>query len=64
MASEKIAKLIEEVKSIVKKELNKSLDNRIIEWYVLKSNMKKSVEKFLFEKTKRRPIILPIIMEV
>jgi ribonuclease J len=57
-------KLIEEVKSIVKKELNKSLDNRIIEWYVLKSNMKKSVEKFLFEKTKRRPIILPIIMEI
>ncbi|KYH28314.1 MULTISPECIES: ribonuclease J [Clostridium] len=56
--------LIEEVKNIVKKELNKSLDNRIIEWYVLKSNMKKAVEKFLFEKTKRRPIILPIIMEI
>ncbi|QGU94651.1 RNase J family beta-CASP ribonuclease [Clostridium bovifaecis] len=56
--------LIEEVKEIVRKELNKCLDNRIIEWYVLKSNMKKSVEKFLYEKTKRRPIILPIIMEI
>ncbi len=56
--------LIREVKEIVKNELNKSLQNQVIEWYVLKSNMKKAVERFLFEKTKRRPIILPIIMEI
>ena len=56
--------LINQVKDIVRNELNNSLDNRIIEWYVLKSNMKKAVERFLFEKTKRRPIILPIIMEI
>lgn len=56
--------LIDEVKGIVKKEINKCLDNRIIEWHVLKSSMKKSVERLLYEKTKRRPIILPIIMEI
>lgn len=56
--------LINEAKELVKKELDECLDNKIIEWYVLKSNMKKSMERFLYEKTKRRPIILPIIMEV
>ena len=56
--------LINEVKEIVRNELNKCLENKIIEWYVLKSNMKKSIERYLYEKTKRRPIILPIIMEI
>ncbi|EDU37509.1 ribonuclease J [Clostridium sporogenes] len=56
--------LINEVKEIVKEELENCLENKIIEWYVLKSNIKKSVEKYLYEKTKRRPIVLPIIMEI
>jgi ribonuclease J len=56
--------LINEVKEIAIKELNNCLENNIIEWIVLKSNMKRSIERFLFEKTKRRPIIFPIIMEV
>ena len=56
--------LISEVKEIVRLELNKCLENKIIEWSVLKSNMKKSVERYLYEKTKRRPIIFPIIMEI
>lgn len=56
--------LIKEVTEIVRVELNKCLDNKIIEWYVLKSNMKKAIERYLYEKTKRRPIILPIIMEI
>lgn len=56
--------LINEVKEIARKELDKCLDNKIIEWYVLKANMKKSIERYLFEKTKRRPIIFPIIMEI
>ena len=56
--------LINEVKEIVRLELNSCLDNKIIEWYILKSNMKKSIERYLYEKTKRKPIILPIIMEI
>ncbi|GIM29729.1 ribonuclease J [Clostridium polyendosporum] len=56
--------LINEAKEIVRKELDRCLENKIVEWYVLKANMKKSMERFLYEKTKRRPIILPIIMEV
>lgn len=56
--------LINDVKEIVRLELNKCLDKRIIEWCVLKSNMKKTVERYLYEKTKRKPIILPVIMEI
>ncbi len=56
--------LINEVKEIVRIELNNSLDKKIIEWYILKANMKKAIERYLYEKTKRKPIILPIIMEI
>jgi beta-CASP RNase J family ribonuclease len=56
--------LIKEVKLIVNEELEKCLDKKIIEWYVLKANMKKATERYLFEKTKRRPVILPVIMEI
>ncbi|CBZ03179.1 Zn-dependent hydrolase, RNA-metabolising, CPSF 100 kDa analog [Clostridium botulinum H04402 065] len=37
--------LINEVKGIVKKELENCLENKIIEWYVLKSNIKKYCRK-------------------
>ncbi|MBU3161744.1 ribonuclease J [Clostridium frigoris] len=56
--------LIREVKEIVRIELNKCLENKVIEWHVLKSNIKKSIEQYLYKKTNRRPIILPIIMEI
>lgn len=57
-------KLINETKDIVKVELDKCLDSGITEWIVIKSNIKNAVGKFLYERTKRRPLILPIIMEI
>jgi len=56
--------LINEVKEIAKREINNCLDNKILEWYVLKASIKKSIENFLYDKTKRRPTVLPIIMEI
>ncbi|GAA0117451.1 ribonuclease J [Clostridium senegalense] len=56
--------LIGKVKEVAKKELEDALGNQIIEWYLLKSNMKRAVETLIYEKTKRRPTILPIIMEI
>ncbi|MEG1871104.1 MAG: ribonuclease J, partial [Peptostreptococcaceae bacterium] len=55
--------LIREVKEIATDELDKCLQKGIIEWYLLKSSVKKAVENFIYEKTKRRPTIIPIIME-
>ena len=57
-------KLINEIKSIALKELTSCLDNKIIEWYVLKNNVKRAVDRFVYEKTKRRPILLTMIMEI
>ncbi|GAA0732553.1 ribonuclease J [Clostridium oceanicum] len=56
--------LIGEVKKLVEEELNKCLEKEIIEWNVLKSNIKKTIERFLYNKIKRRPVVLPIIMEI
>ncbi len=56
--------LIKEAREISKKEIESCLENEVVEWYVLKSSIKKSLERFLYEKTKRRPTILPIIMEI
>jgi beta-CASP RNase J family ribonuclease len=56
--------LINEAKDIARRELENCLDKKILEWSLLKNNVKKSVEKLLYEKTKRRPSIIPIIMEI
>jgi beta-CASP RNase J family ribonuclease len=57
-------KLISEAREIVRQELEKCMDNNIGEWVVIKSSIKNALGKFLYEKTKRRPLILPIIMEI
>lgn len=56
--------LINKAKDISRSELEKCLNNDIIEWYILKDSTKRAVEKYLYGKTKRRPIVLPIIMEI
>ena len=56
--------LIKVVKSLATEELIKCLDKEIIEWYVLKGNVKRAVENYIYDRTKRRPTIIPIIMEV
>lgn len=56
--------LIAKIKIIAEKELDYCLGNKILEWYVIKSNMKRSIERFLYEETKRRPSVIPIIMEI
>lgn len=56
--------LIEAVRVVATKELEMCLAYQMVEWYMLKANIKKVVEQLLYEKTKRRPTILPIIMEV
>ena len=56
--------LINECKEIARREIELVLDKHVIEWHVLKLNVKKALERYLYDKTKRRPTIFPIIMEV
>lgn len=56
--------MINEVKTIAREEIERALENNVTEWYLLKQGVKTAVEKYLFEETKRRPTIFPIIVEV
>ncbi len=57
--------LVNETKARVKKEINKILDGGANpDWNYVKKNIQEDVGKFLFQKTQRRPMILPIIIEV
>ncbi len=57
-------KLLDEAKIIVSSALDKCADKGIVEWSSIKSQVRDALGKFLYEKTRRRPMILPIIMEV
>ena len=56
--------LLYEAKEIVKSELNACMEKKITERVVIKSNIKNSLGQFLYSKTKKRPIIMTIIMEI
>jgi len=55
--------LLEEAKTRVKAALDKCFDKGISEWSTIKSQVRDAAGKFLYEKTRRRPMILPIILE-
>jgi len=56
--------LLEEAKERVKKALYDQMGRNVTEWAVLKSGVRDALSRYLYEKTRRRPMILPIIMEV
>jgi len=56
--------LIEESKSVIRKALSKCEDTKIKDWNNIKMMIKDSLSGFIYEKIKRNPMILPIIMEV
>lgn len=56
--------LMNEVKQITETEIETLLSNETNEILVMKNRIKKALERYLYEKTKRRPSIFPIIMEV
>lgn len=56
--------LMEEAKSVIKDALAKCEEKQITEWGTIKAQVKDSLRDFIYEKTKRNPMILPIIMEI
>ena len=55
---------MDEAKIVAKRALDKCADNKKSDWASLKSSLKTSLGDFLYSKTKRKPMVLPIIMEV
>jgi ribonuclease J len=56
--------LMSEAREVVKKALERCLDNNVTEWSIIKNSVRNELKDHLYVKTKRKPIILPIIMEV
>lgn len=56
--------LMDEAKARVQQALDRCEDEKVKEWVAIKANVRDALGRYLFEKTRRRPMILPIIMEV
>ena len=56
--------LMEEARLKVKDALEKTVNGGNAEWSSIKSTIREVLSKHLYEKMKRRPMILPIIMEI
>ena len=56
--------LMNEAKELLNETLQNCLDSNMHEWNAIKGRMKDNLSDFIFTKTKRSPMILPIIMEI
>ena len=56
--------LMDGAKKVIKDVLGSCEENHIKEWAFLKNSIKDNLKDYLYQRTKRNPMILPIIMEV
>ncbi|GMA61502.1 hypothetical protein GCM10025859_19420 [Alicyclobacillus fastidiosus] len=55
--------LLEEANKLVESTLVKLVTDNVSEWSSLKTAVRDALGRYLYEQTRRRPMILPIIME-
>ena len=56
--------LMDELRQVAVDALDSCQDRRIRDWSTIKSEIKGNLSGYLYKKTKRNPMILPVIMEV
>ncbi|MEC0731895.1 ribonuclease J1 [Bacillus spizizenii] len=56
--------LINDAQELISNHLQKVMERKTTQWSEIKNEITDTLAPFLYEKTKRRPMILPIIMEV
>ena len=56
--------LLEELRQVAVSALDRCQDRNIRDWSTIKGEIKGDLSGFLYKKTKRNPMILPVIMEV
>ena len=56
--------LMDDVRELVRGVLADMLDSGVTEWTQMKTGVKDALSKYLYQKTKRKPMILPVIMNV
>lgn len=56
--------LMDEIKEVAKEELEKCDRENIREWSTIKNNVREQISHYVYSKTKRQPMILPILMDI
>ena len=56
--------LMDEAHRVVSDAVNRCIDRNVTDWGKIKSTIKDALSDYVWKKTKRRPMILPVIMEV
>ena len=56
--------IMDDVKLVVRNEIRKCEEKGIRDWATIKSTVRDNLRDYIFTKTKRNPMIIPIIMEV
>lgn len=56
--------LMDDAKRLVRRVLEDCADKNVREWGTIKNRVREDLSRLLYERTKRSPMILPIIMEV
>ena len=56
--------LMDEAKQVLEDVMDYCMDRNITDWSKIKTEVKEELSEFVWKKTKRRPMIMPIIMEV
>ncbi|WP_416827010.1 ribonuclease J1 [Ectobacillus polymachus] len=56
--------LINDAQALIANHLTKVMERKTTQWSEIKNEITDTLAPFLYEKTKRKPMILPIIMEV
>lgn len=61
---EEATDLLEEAKALVLEEIDGLTPDEVTEWATVKADIRRPVAKLLYARTHRRPMVLPVIMEV
>ena len=56
--------LMEEIKKLLRSKIDEFEEKHITDWSTIKSLLREELRDYIYKKTKRDPMILPIIMEV
>lgn len=57
-------RLLNESVDVIVKAIENNLENKDFDWANLKQDVREDLNKYLYEQTRRHPMILPVIMEV
>jgi ribonuclease J len=55
--------IIKEIETIYQLETKKQFSQRTIDWKKYKDNLRYQIQRYLYTSTKRKPIIIPVIID-